>query len=349
MSASELKGDQRRQLVDTQQVFDAWRETAYESKRRFAGSMRWGERNGADYLLRKIGRTETSLGRRSADTERIYEAFAKGRIENQDRLKGLAKRLDELAPVNRAMGLGRVPVLAARILRRCDEAGLLGKHLTIVGTNAMFAYEVAAGVHTQSGLVASGDIDLLYDARRHLSLAVEDVHASGLIGLLRTVDTSFAPVRPGSFRAGNREGYLVDLIRPEAKDVMRDRSKPAFTDLPEDLQGAAIFGLGWLINSPKMDVIAIDERGYPVRMVVIDPRAFALHKAWISGREDREPVKAKRDFEQAQAAAVIATRYLRRPFDGPELGALPNSLRELAPKIMGAISSGEKESVKPNW
>jgi hypothetical protein len=311
--------------------------------------MRWGERNGADYLLRKIGRTETSLGRRSADTERIYEAFAKGRIENQDRLKGLAKRLDELAPVNRAMGLGRVPVIAARILRRCDEAGLLGKHLTIVGTNAMFAYEVAAGVHTQSGLVASGDIDLLYDARRHLSLAVEDVHASGLIGLLRTVDTSFAPVRPGSFRAGNREGYLVDLIRPEARDVMRDRSKPALTELPEDLQGAAIFGLGWLINSPKMDVTAIDERGYPVRMVVIDPRAFALHKAWISEREDREPVKARRDFEQAQAAAVIATRYLRRPFDGPELGALPNSLRELAPRIMEAISSGEKESVKPNW
>lgn len=349
MLINELSGEQRRQLIDTQQVFGTWCEISHKSKRRFAGSMRWGERNGAEYLLRKIGRTETSLGRRSSDTERIYEAFATGRSENQDRLKGLAKRLDELAPVNRAMGLGRVPVIAARILRRCDEAGLLGQHLTIVGTNAMFAYEVAAGVHAQSGLVASGDIDLLYDARRHLSLALEDVRTSGLIGLLHTVDTSFAPVRSGSFRAANREGYLVDLIRPEAKDVMRDKSKPALTDLPEDLQGAAIFGLGWLINSPKMDVIAIDERGYPVRMVVIDPRAFALHKAWISGREDREPVKAKRDFEQAQAAAIIATRYLRRPFDGPELGALPNSLRELAPRIVNTISDEAQESVKPNW
>jgi hypothetical protein len=349
MFFSELNGEQRRQLIDTQQVFETWREASHEAKRRFAGSMRWAERHGADYLLRKIGRTETSLGRRSADTERIYEAFAKGRIESRDRLKGLTQRLNELAPVNRAMGLGRVPVIAARILRRCDDAGLLGEHLTIVGTNAMFAYEVAAGVHTQSGLVASGDIDLLYDARRHLSLALADVHASGLIGLLRTVDTSFAPVRPGSFRAANRDGYLVDLIRPEAKDAMRDRSKPALTDLPDDLQGAAIFGLSWLINSPKMDVTAIDERGYPVRMVVIDPRAFALHKAWISGREDREPVKARRDFEQAQAAAIIATRYLRRRFDGPELGALPNSLRELAPRIMEAISDGWKENIKPNW
>jgi len=59
--------------------------------------------------------------------------------------------------------------------------------------------------------------------------------------------------------------------------------------------------------------------------------------------------EAWRMFEQAQAAAVIATRYLRRPFDGPELAALPNSLRELASKIMEAISSGVKESVKPNW
>jgi len=247
------------------------------------------------------------------------------------------------------MGLGRVPVIAARILRECDKAGLLGEHLMIVGTNAMFAYEVAAGVQTQSGLVASGDIDLLYDARRHLSLALEDVHVTGLIGLLRTVDTSFVPVRPGSFRAANRDGYLVDLIRPEAKDVMRDRSKSALTDLPEDLQGAAIFGLGWLVNSPKMDVVAIDERGFPVRMVVIDPRAFALHKAWLSRREDREPVKAKRDFEQAQAAAIIATRYLRRPLDGPELAALPTSLRDLAPKIIDAIADDAKNGVKPNW
>src|SRR5947209_19604674 len=69
MSVSELKGDQRRQLVDTQQVFDAWRETAHESKRRLAGSMRWGERNGVEYLLRKNGRSETSLGRPSAHTE----------------------------------------------------------------------------------------------------------------------------------------------------------------------------------------------------------------------------------------------------------------------------------------
>jgi hypothetical protein len=349
MSIKELRGEQRRQLIDTQQVFDTWRQAHHEANHRFAGSMRWGERNGTDYLLRKIRQAETSLGRRGVETERIYEAFVGGRAENKDRLAGLTNRLDELAPVNRALGLGRVPVIAARILRECDEAGLLGEHLTIVGTNALYAYEAEAGVHTESDLAASLDIDLLYDARRHLSLALAGVRTAGLIGLLRAVDTSFAPIHPRSFRAANPDGYLVDLIRPEARDPIRDKSKPALTDLPEDLEGAAIFGLGWLVNSPKMDVVAIDERGYPVRMVVIDPRAFALHKAWVSSREDREPVKARRDFQQAQAAALIATRYLRRAFESAELDALPKELRELAPKIAPANGDGSKRLTKPNW
>jgi hypothetical protein len=332
MSIKELRGEQRRQLIDTRQVFDTWRQAHHEANHRFAGSMRWGERNGAEYLLRKTKQTEKSLGRRGVETERIYEAFVSGRAENRDRLAGLTNRLDELAPVNRALGLGRVPVIAARILRECDEAGLLGEHLTIIGTNALYAYEAEAGVQTQSDLVASLDIDLLYDARRRLSLAFTGVHAAGLIGLLRAVDTSFAPIHKRSFRAANRDGYLVDLIRPEARDPTRDKSKPA-----------------WLVNSPKMDVVAIDERGYPVRMVVIDPRAFALHKAWVSSREDREPVKAKRDFQQAQAAALMATRYLRRPFESTELDALPKELRELAPKVAPANGDGPKRLTEPNW
>jgi hypothetical protein len=345
----ELAADQRRQLIDTQQVFESWRSARIEENRRFAGGMRWVDRNGTQYLLRKIGRTERSLGPRSPDTEATHEAFMMGREKNRDRLGGLAGRLDALAPINAAMGLGRVPAIAARILRRCDERQLMGEHLVVVGTNAIFAYEVLAGVHLESGLVASGDIDFLYDARRHLSLALTEIRSEGLIGVLRSVDSSFDPIRPRSFRAANRDGYLVDLIRPEAKDVFHDKLKAGLTDLPDDLQGAAIFGLGWLVNSPKIEAVAIDERGYPVRMVAIDPRAFALHKAWISSREDREPIKAKRDFEQAKAAAIVATRYLRRSFDSPDLAALPNSLREIAPKLAVAASNDTKNSTEPKW
>jgi hypothetical protein len=341
-----LSNDQRRQLIDTQQVYEAWRAANADRKHRFAGSMRWAERNAKQYLLRKTGKTETSLGLRSRETEAAYDAFARGRAENNDRLAGLTRRIDEFAPVNVAMGLGRVPPIAARILRACDERGLLGEHLIVVGTNAMFAYEVLAGVQIESGLIATGDIDLLYDARRHISLAITGLGTEGLIGLLKKIDRSFAPAKPRGFRAINRDGYLVDLIRPEAKDVFRDALPKALSDLPEDLEGAAIFGLGWLINSPRVEAVVVDERGYPARLVAIDPRAFALHKAWMSGREDRDPVKAVRDLQQAKAAADIATRYLRRSFDSPDLSALPKMLRENAPRLIEASPS---QTGKPNW
>ena len=177
-------------------------------------------------------------------------------------------------------------------------------------------------------------------------MAVTGLATAGLIGLLKKVDESFAPARPRGFRAVNRDGYLVDLIRPEAKDVFRDKLPAALSDLPEDLEGAAIFGLGWLINSPRLEAVAVDERGYPVRLVAIDPRAFALHKAWVSRREDREPLKAVRDLEQAKAAANIVTRYLNSSFESPDLSALPKALRELAPIL---IEADRPRSSTPNW
>lgn len=311
--------------------------------------MRWGERSGTDYLLRKIGKTETSLGPRNGETEAIYEAFISGRAENKNRLTSLSAKLDALAPVNVAMGLARVPTIAARIIRECDDRGLLGEQLVIVGTNAIYAYEVTAGVHVDSGIIATGDVDLLYDARRHMSLAVSGLSTSGLIGILQQVDESFAPTSPRSFRAANRNGYLVDLIRPEAKDPIRDLLRSALTDLPDDLEGAPIFGLAWLINSPKLEAVAIDEKGYPVRLVVIDPRAFALHKAWVSRRQGREPIKAARDLEQAKAVAIIATRYLRKPFDSPDMTALPKELRDAAPKLLADIEAPPTGATKPNW
>jgi hypothetical protein len=349
LEIKELSSEERRQLIDTQQVYETWRATDVEFRRRFVGSMRWATRNGTEYLLRKTGKAETSLGRRSGPTEAASRAFFQGRERVGDRLKGLSARLDQLAPVNVAMGLGRVPRVTAQILRVADEQGLLGEQLLVLGTNAVYAYEAAAGVEVQSGLVATGDIDLLYDARRHISLASRDVRTSGLVGLLRKVDKSFAPVQPRAFRAANRDGYLVDLIRPGAKDVFRDRRPAALTDLADDLEGATIFGLDWLISSPRLEAVAIDERGYPARMVVIDPRAFALHKAWLSTRADREPVKAKRDLQQAEAVAIIASQYLQRRFDGDDLDALPKALRDLAPGLIKSAESDTSPSMRPNW
>src|SRR3954468_19363985 len=267
MYFNELDARQRRQLIDTQQAFEAWRSASQDMAHRFAGSMRWAQRQGNEYLLRKVRSVEHSLGPRGSDTIAIQDAFQSGRQATKERLAGLAEQLDRLAPINRAMGLGRVPAPAGRVLRIMDDHGLLGRNLFVVGTNALYAYEVLAGVHFESGLTASEDIDMLFDARGRISLAYQEHRKSGLIGLLQKADRSFSLPRR-HFRAFNKDGYMVDLIRPEQRDVFRDRLPAGLTDLPDDFEGAAIFGLNWLVNAPKLEAIALDERGYPLRMVV---------------------------------------------------------------------------------
>ena len=330
MEYRELTGEQRRQLIDTQQVFEAWRNAHIEHQHRFQGSMRWAERNGTTYLLRKIKSTEKSLGPKSPETEEAYRSFIEGREGNSVRRNSLLERLKQMAPVNRAMGLGRVPRVAGKILRRCDEEGLLGEQIIVAGTNALFGYETLAGVHVSSHLLATGDIDFLFDARRKLSLAVqsETVRSEGLIGLLKRTDRSFTQAARRTYRAENNQGYMVELIRPEAKDVLRDVARSKVTDVAGDLEGAPIQGLSWLVNAPKVQTIAIDDSGLPAPLVMVDPRVFALHKHWLSQQPNRDPLKKDRDYSQAKAAALIAERYLGLSFLANDLTAVPMALRD---------------------
>jgi hypothetical protein len=115
-----------------------------------------------------------------------------------------------------------------------------------------------------------------------------------LDGLLRAQDASFRPTASGSFRAVNDDGFMVDL------------------------SAAEIDGLSWLENVPALDRIVIDERGYPLTMVVPDPRAFMCHKSWLARRDDRDPLKRRRDGHQARTlAGMLATRIPALRLDDP--------------------------------
>jgi hypothetical protein len=172
MTVVELDEDQRRRLIDATQAFEAWRTADREFRHSYRGSMRWRCVSGKDYLYRIFGNVERSLGPRSPDTERIKAEYTETRTRLKRRLTQLAKRLDGMAAMNRAARIGRMPELAARILRKLDAEGLLGNQLFVVGTHALYAYEAASGVVFETGLTATGDIDLLWDTRRKLSLAV---------------------------------------------------------------------------------------------------------------------------------------------------------------------------------
>jgi hypothetical protein len=331
-----LDAEQARQAVDCRQVFDALRAAEGDLTRRFAGSMAWTTVNGQDYLYRRRGKVEKSLGPRSAETDAMEAAFRTGRARADDMAQGLRARLERMAPVNVALRLGRVPNVVARVIRRLDDHGLLGPRIAVVGTNALFAYEAAAGGVFESGLLATTDVDLALDARRSLTLAA-DVAPEGLLGLLHRIDASFTIRRDGDFRAVNRDGFMVDLITAAPRDLRRRQAAARLGSAPEDLEAVEIAKLQWLVEAPRFASVAIAENGLPVRMVAADPRFFAAHKLWLAERDDREPEKRGRDRLQGEAVAgLLAGALATLPLDNSSLSQLPVPL---VTKLREAVAS----------
>lgn len=348
----ELSSEQIRQHVDSAQAYEVYQASLKEYEQCFSGSMSWKKStNDKEYLYKKTGSIWKSLGPRSPEMETIYGQFHSGRKGLKDRVSRLAQRLDELAPVNRAMALGRVPLLTARIIRALDKLGLIGTAVDVVGTNALFVYERLAAVHISSGLLSTQDVDLLMDSRFSLRLMSDDFSHKGLIGLLQKIDHSFKPLAKNGYRAANRDGFLVDLIKPTPKNIMSSTEKARFSADAEDLQAIEIEGLSWLVNSPKTSTIVLDERGYPLSYSCPDPRAFALHKLWLSRRADRDAAKRIRDEQQAKIVAeLVRTRLPHLVFESNDLQALPLALRQLAPQLI-PLTEGKDEapSLTPNW
>jgi hypothetical protein len=336
----ELDNDQRREMVNTRQRFQAWLE-ASRRERGYRGSMIWGDVQGKEYLLRSYydehgRRRQTSLGRRDAKTEAMKQKFDTDREAAQAERKRLDGALNRQAAINRALGLGRVPLTTARIIRAFDRRLPLGHGLRVVGTNALYAYEAASGVLLDPGITATGDIELLYDARARLRLLADrEISESSVLGILKAADRSFRRTRQ-SYRAANDDGYLVDLIAPIRNPPWK-RTASAEPE-GEDIEAASIEGLIWLENAPSFEQMALDEKGFPLRMVTVDPRAFAVHKHWVSSRIDRDPLKKTRDLAQAETVAQLLRTYLPHLDLAPEdMAMIPRAvvkkaLAELGPQ-----------------
>jgi hypothetical protein len=277
--------------------------------------MEWKERSGRDYLYRRIGRVEKALGPRSAETEATQAAFSQGKTAAEEREAGLRQALEGMARVNRAMGLGRIPRLVGRILRRLDDAGVLGEQVCVVGTNALFAYEAHAGLRFDGELLATNNVDIALDARRNLGLAAKSM-PEGLLGLLRKVDPTFAALPDGSFRAVNASGMMVDLITPEPRNSMavaprgkrRLGGAPAVTAV-EDMEAVEVLRLEMIVDAPRFTTTAVAEDGLPVWIAAADPRWWSAHKLWLATEASRDPLKRRRDRDQGKAIADMLARF----------------------------------------
>lgn len=109
----------------------------------------------------------------------------------------------------------------------------------------------------------------------------------------------------------------------------------------DDLMPAEIKNLQWLVSAPKFDQIVIGADGFPALMVVPDPRAFAVHKLWVSHQTDRDAVKKKRDRSQALAVCKLIHQYM------PEFEIRKAYLRMFPEAIIAAALQEFKDSDLP--
>lgn len=319
-----LSDQQRLFMVDSIQLYEAWQAAAMQVRSHRYG-MKWLKSGNGEYLVRLTDAKGNgkSLGVRSPETEALYEKFNEGKARAEARLKATTARLNDQAKLNKALRLGRVPALPAKILLELDLS-LARDDFRVVGTHALYAYEAMAGVHFMQELLASGDIDLLYDPRKSLTVVSSRLDGDGLLGILRRADKSFEPMVENGYQAVNDDGFMVDLIIP--KRDMRDTEPVRFA--PIDLTAAEVPNLQWLSNAPAVSEVAIAANGLPVRLKVPDPRAFLIHKAWLSAQVDRDPLKKQRDLHQAEVVFEAIKEHL------PQYEILPAHLKYLPKEVV---------------
>jgi hypothetical protein len=155
-----------------------------------------------------------------------------------------------------------------------------------------------------------------------------------LLRVLRKVDRSFERSKQ-TFRAVNRDGYFVDLIKPMRNPPWKAEHEMVGADA-DDFLAAEIEGLAWHQSAPSFEAIAIDEKGEPLRIVATDPRVWVAHKLWLSKRQDREPLKRRRDEDQARTVARLVVEHMPHLLFAPEqMRMLPKHVfKEVAPLFL---------------
>jgi hypothetical protein len=220
------------------------------------------------------------------------------------RLHTQRQRLAEAARFCRAALIHRVPDPVTRILRHLEPGDFSGAPLLVVGTQALHAYEFAAGVFIDAPKTSP----FWSGAASRLTLATAAELAPGeFLRRLRRADRSFQLLPGDDLAAVNKAGFTVKLLRPP---TIRSQPPLKRKHVPGTKIPAATGDLAALVSSPEFSQVVIGQRGDPVTMVVPDPRALALHKLWLSQQPEREPWRQKRDRLQATALAELILRYL---------------------------------------
>lgn len=275
---------QKRQYIDAETVFLALVK-AKKAAAEVRGSMLWRALRGKQTLIRTSATGgQKSLGTHSEETQAMYDSFVSRKASAESRLKALKAQLATQQRLNRALRVGRVPNVVVGVINALESIGVQ-EHFMVVGTHALYAYETAAGVRISEEAMATRDVDMLFDTRKHIAFvtAMKKLDSS-LIGVLRKVDPSFEVVEDQLYTARNQDGFEVDIIRRTAKDAD-----------PPPL---------------RMDQVVVATSGEMALMRTVHPLDFARIKQGLSRQVGRDPNKSGKDALQSRIVTELVNEHM---------------------------------------
>lgn len=306
----DIGGDARRQYMDAKSTFTEW-EHSVKSAADVRGGMYWKRQGKTDYLIRTaLSNAQKSLGPRSPETEDIYKKFTERKANVESRVKNLTTQLGVHKRLNRALFVGRAPQMLVDILSMLARAGIV-EHFTVVGTHALYAYEAAAGVRIESGdVLATKDIDLLWDTRKRIQFAARmEFAGASMLGLLKKVDPTFEIRYDQRYTAVNSKGFEVDIIRREAREG-GDPHPLRITEDEDDFWVTQAERAGDLLNADRFTAMIVSPSGDMARMTTVSPAAFTRFKRWLAVQPSRDSMKRTRDAMQADTMEQMMDEYL---------------------------------------
>lgn len=307
--------EETRVLVNLAQQYEVW----MEAERVLAGlayNLRWKTVSGRDYLYEIIDRQGNgkSLGRRSPQNEAAFDNYHAEKSEAANRRDQSRTVLDETCRLYRALRLPLIPAEASQILREADRRSLLGTDLLVIGTNAVPAYFIEAGGRIMNTPAETQDFDLAWSGD------ATDAEDNPVWAMLKSVDSTYTVNTERTFQARNAKAYEVELlVAPSKAKAMGRNIKPTPVPLEEQ---------EWLLKGRFVSQVVVGRDASPARLVVPDPRWFALQKLWLSAQPKRNSLKRGKDERQGVALLdAIRDGMPRFRMDAAFAAELPDELR----------------------
>jgi hypothetical protein len=287
----------------------------------FVGGMQWLPAKGKEYLTRyrrdplSGEQKSTSLGRRSAETEVVYERFIEGRADLDREIEELRPTMAEQTRMAKALRLSRTPTEIADVVRAIGHSDVFN-HVTIIGEAAVYGYECELAALLPRELLPEGGMDLLV-AGVHPSDAIDEVAAAlrrGRVGIRRG---------RGDFELRTEENVRIRLFTAS----MLERNAELYAEENHNSGEAA----QWALEQPPIRSICIDRQGRAAPFSLLDPRAYCILRYVTIDTEEMSLIARDTSSELNSSMVHLVQENWPEPFEEKHV----TSIGKLAEALVG--------------